>query len=117
MQKIPLELARAGMVLEKPIMRDNGLVLVAEGTELTEPLLERLVAMQVEFILVQGHPLDLDGMAGGGSAAKRLERMDHLFRRHGDDWMLKVKTFLKNYFRSRAAREAAASGKAEGDEG
>jgi hypothetical protein len=114
MQKIPLELARAGMVLEKPIMRENGLILVAEGTELSETLIGRLRTMEVEFVLVHGHPLDLEGLGGESSAGKRLERLDQLFRRHDDEWMLKVKAFLKNYFQSRAAREAAPR---KGDEG
>jgi hypothetical protein len=105
MQKIPLELARAGMVLEKPITRENGLVLVAEGTELSEPLIGRLASMKVESIIVQGRPVDLEG-GRESSAAGRLERLDHLFRRHEDPWMLKVKAFLRKYFHSRASREA-----------
>jgi hypothetical protein len=116
MQKIPLELARAGMILEKPIIRENGLVLVAEGTEFSDALLGRLRTMEVEFVFVQGHPVDLDGLGGDGSASRRLERLDQLFRRHDDEWMLKVKAFLKNYFQSRAARDAATRKPEEGQE-
>jgi hypothetical protein len=112
MQKIPLELAGAGMVLEKPILRENGLVLVAEGTMLNDSLIARLKGMEVEFVVVQGRPVDLDGAGDQGLPAQRLARLDHLFRSHGDEWMLKVKSFLKNHFQARAARDASA-GKAE----
>ncbi|MFP4071150.1 MAG: hypothetical protein ACLFTB_03785 [Desulfovibrionales bacterium] len=102
MQKIPLELAQAGMVLEKPLLRENGLVLVAEGTELTETLIGRLENMKITSIVVQGEPVEMEGMSGT-SYAKRIERLDHLFRGHEDQWMQKVKLFLRHYFQSRAA--------------
>ena len=38
MQKIPLEKAAEGMILDKPIVRGNGVVLMGEGTELNEQL-------------------------------------------------------------------------------
>ena len=108
MQKIPLNLAQAGMVLAKPVTRENGMVLVAEGTELSESVISRLQRMEIPQIVVKGEPLDLDD-AGGASAGKRLERLNHLFRAYEDDpWMQEVKSFFKDYFRSRAAREASA---------
>lgn len=109
MQKIPLNLAQAGMVLAKPITRENGMVLVAEGTELSEGVINRLQRMEVAQVVVQGEPLDLDDSGGGSSAGKRLQRIEHLFRAHEEDtWMQEVKSFFKDYFRSRAAMDAAA---------
>lgn len=109
MQKIPLNLAQAGMVLAKPVTRENGMVLVAEGTELSENVINRLQGMEVPQVVVKGEPLDLDDSGGGSSSGKRLERMDHLFRGHQEDpWMQEVKSFFKDYFRSRAAMEASA---------
>lgn len=109
MQRIPVKLARAGMTLAKPIHKDNGMVLLAEGTELSDSLVERIPAMGVDSIVVQGHPVDMDGLAGGTSHAKRVERMDHLFRRHTDDpWMMKLKKVFKGYFTMKAAEQAAA---------
>ena len=61
MQKIPLSLAKAGFVLAKPVLRDNGMVLVAEGTELTEALLARLASMEVASLTVEGAPVDMEG--------------------------------------------------------
>lgn len=103
MQKIPLNLAKPGMKLAKPILRENGLVLVAENTELSESLLERLERMEVAMITVQGNPVDLGG-GGKNPYTIRIERLEHLFRKHGDDpWMVKLRTHLKDYFLLKAA--------------
>lgn len=108
MQKIPLKLARSGMVLARPVIRENGITVVAEGFELTDSLILRLEGMKIERIVVKGNPVD---MGGGGSTAfdERLARLDHLFRSwEKDQWMRKVKAFLANYFRLKAAARAAA---------
>jgi hypothetical protein len=107
MQKIPLNLAKPGMKLAKPILRENGLVLVAENSELSEALLERLERMDVTMVTVQGNPVDLGG-GGKNPYANRVERLDHLFRKHGDDpWMVKLQTHLKDYFLLKAASATA----------
>jgi hypothetical protein len=109
MQRIPVKLARPGMVLAKPLLRDNGMVLLAEGTELSDSAVARLAGMGVDSIVVQGHPVDLEGLAGGTSHAARAARMDHLFRRHGDDpWMMQLKKVFKGYFTMKAAAQAEA---------
>jgi hypothetical protein len=106
MQKIPINLAQPGMVLEKPVLRPNGLVIVGEGTTLSDSLISRLENMGVKDIVVQGEPLDLEGMAGSTSYGKRIERLDHLFRRFNNDpWMKKVKAFLKSYYERKAASQ------------
>lgn len=106
MQKIPLNLAKPGMKLAKPILRDNGLVLVAENTELSEALLERLDRMDVAMISVQGNPVNFGG-GGKNPYAIRGERLGHLFRKHaGDPWMNKLRTHLQDYFQLKAASAA-----------
>ena len=117
MQKIPLALAKAGMVLAKPVLRDNSLVLVAEGAELSDTLLERLQRMDVEAVTVQGNPVDMDGAAGGTRIGERLERLDHLFRKHQHDpFMGQLKGWLREYFQLKAAQAAAAAAVAEAAE-
>lgn len=111
MQKIPLNLAKPGMKLAKSVLKDNSIVIVAEGTELNESLLFRLENMNVDTITVEGNPVQIEGVGAGTSAAERLARLDHLFRRHGgDEWMVRVKKFLKHYFEIRAAAQAKATG-------
>ncbi len=114
MQKIPLSLAKSGMILAKPLLRDNGLVLVAENTELSETLLQRLERMDIQTITVQGHPVDL-GDGGENPYAKRLARLDHLFRRHAQDaWMQKVREHIRQYFQLKSASATAVPEKTQG---
>ncbi len=109
MQKIPLNLVKPGMILGKPVVRENGVVIMAEGTELTDSLIYRLENMKIDRIVVKGNPVDMGNASAG--AAERIKRMDHLFRMHGDDiWMGKVKGFLKRYFAFKASAEVAHSG-------
>ncbi|WP_457570408.1 hypothetical protein [Desulfovulcanus sp.] len=106
MQKIPINLAQPGMILEKPVLRPNGLVIVGEGAELNENLIKRLQDMGIKDLVVQGEPLDLEGMVGSTSYAKRIERLDYLFRNFNEDsWMKKVKAFLKSYYERKAASQ------------
>ncbi len=106
MQKIPLNLAKPGMKLAKPVARDNGMVLAGPGTELSEALISRLDGMGIDRIVIEGS-LDIGGGDGTVFAA-RLERLDPLFRRLGDDaWMMQVKAFLLDYFTMKGAQAAA----------
>ncbi|MFP4084200.1 MAG: hypothetical protein ACLFP9_05780 [Desulfonatronovibrio sp.] len=106
MQKIPLNQARPGMVLEKPVLRDNGLVLVAQGTEISDTLLFRLENMGVESVTVEGHPVEVEGEEQPRSYQERIDNLDHLFRRYKDDpWMNKMKDFIRSYFKRKLAAQ------------
>ncbi len=108
MQKIPLNIAQPGMVLAKPVARPDGMVVAAPGTELSEALLARIESMGIDKVTVEGAPVDMDGPAGDTAFDKRLERMDHVFRRYaGDKWMTQIKQLMKHYFKMKAAEQAA----------
>ncbi|WP_045210844.1 hypothetical protein [Desulfonatronovibrio magnus] len=108
MQKIPLDKAKPGMVLAKPILRDNGMVLVAEGTEITDTLITRLENMDIPSVVVQGHPVEMEGVDPPKTYKQRVQEMDHLFRNFNDDqWMTRMKLFLKAYFKKKMVMEAA----------
>ena len=108
MQKIPLDLARAGMKLGKAVTKENGMTIMAEGMELTESLIARLENMKVDRITVQGHPVDMGGAGSGTVYAERMERLEVLFRRYGGDkWMMRVKSRMAQYFRIKAAAQEA----------
>lgn len=109
MQKLPISLARPGMVLAKPVARADGIAVAAQGTELSQALLDRLDTMGVDAVVVEGNPVNLEGAAGDISYEKRAERLDYLFRKHaGDAWMQQIKKLLYDYFRLKAAGMAAA---------
>jgi len=108
MQKIPLNLVQPGMVLAKPVARPDGMVVAAPGTELTESMLSRFEAMGIGQVVVEGSPVDMEG--GGDTAFdKRIERLDHIFRKHeSDKWMNQIKRLVKHFFKMKAAQRAAA---------
>lgn len=108
MQKIPIDLAAPGMKLAKPVTRENGMTIMAEGMELTDSLISRLQSMQIERITVQGHPVEMGGAGAGTKWAERNERLDHLFRKHvNDKWMMRVKERMGQYFQLKAAAQEA----------
>ncbi|NDV18774.1 hypothetical protein GO013_04995 [Pseudodesulfovibrio sp. JC047] len=108
MQKIPLSLATPGMKLAKPVLKDGGMTIMAEGMELTSSLIARLDSMDVERITVQGTPVEMGGAGAGTRWAERLERLDILFRQYANDtWMTRVKGRMGQYFQLKAAAQEA----------
>jgi len=117
MQKIPIDLARPGMVLAKAVTRENGMVLVAAGTTLTESLIPKLGNMGVEEIAVQGDALGLEDGCGAEALEKKLEVLEHRFRNFGDNaYMQRVKGLVEEYYKRRCALEAAARAAQGGEE-
>jgi len=107
MQKIPLNLAKAGYVLAKPVSRADGMVVAPQGAELTDGLLDKFDMMGVEHVVVEGEPVQMDGVSSGTNYDQRLQRLDHLFRHHADNaWMNQVKALLTNYFKMKVASKA-----------
>ena len=103
MQKLPLSLVKPGMKLAKPITKSNGMPIIAAGVELTDSLISKLEGMGIDKVHVVG-----DAVALSQNPSERVARLDHLFRRLEDDeWMVKVKAFLKEYFIIKAAADAA----------
>jgi hypothetical protein len=109
MQKIPLNLAKPGFRLAKPVARADGAVVVPQGAELTEAILDKLDMMGVEVVVVDGEPITMDGVASGTNYDVRLQRLDHLFRKHQDDaWMNQLKGLIREFFTMKAAGKSAA---------
>jgi hypothetical protein len=107
MQKIPLNLAKPGFVLAKPVARADGMVVAPQGAELTESLLDKFDMMGVEQVVVEGEPIQTDGVSSGTNYDTRLQRLDHLFRHHTEDaWMNQVKALFTHYFKMKIASKA-----------
>ncbi|HEU6435950.1 MAG TPA: hypothetical protein VE028_00680 [Nitratidesulfovibrio sp.] len=108
MQKIPLDLAAPGMKLAKPVTKSDGLVLVGAGVELTATIIARFRASGVQSLTVQGRPVDL-GDDGGSGLERIAGRLDHLFRKHGQDrFMSTLRNMLQRFFAERIAAAKAA---------
>ena len=100
MQKIPLEMAKADMVLAKTIISAEGSILASAGQVLSDAVLRRLNMAGITQLVVQGKPLPGYGM--GYNVAARQERMEFLFRNHKDNIFMKtVCAFLCKHFQER----------------
>jgi hypothetical protein len=47
---------KPGMILSKPVINANGVVMLAEGTELTASLIDKIDGMDIEAVSVKGAP-------------------------------------------------------------
>ncbi|ABM28180.1 hypothetical protein [Nitratidesulfovibrio vulgaris] len=109
MQKLTLEQAAPGMRLARPVQRPDGVPLVGEGVELTDIMLERFATAGVAEIYVEGNPVPVDD-GSGVDFARIAGRLEHLFRKHGEDrFMATMHQFLMRRFSSKA-RETAGQG-------
>lgn len=64
MQKIPISLADAEMVLARDIFKNDsptGMPICGKGTVLSTALISRLQQMGVQSLYVEGHPVTLEG--------------------------------------------------------
>jgi hypothetical protein len=100
MQKIALELAAVGMKLAKQVNNKRGMALCGVGTELTEDIIARLSEMEINWITVEGHPVDT------GEREKSLDQqIDELHARfrhvEGDPLMRKIKNIFLERLKER----------------
>ena len=54
MAKIPIEQLKPGMKLGRPLLNASGMVLMAEGTELTEARISKIENMGVDSVFIEG---------------------------------------------------------------
>ena len=99
MQKIPLALAEADMVLARDIFRDEnagGPPICGKGITLTESLIERLKRMGVQTIAVEGHPVCMEG---DKSPEEILLAFDRRFKKVENDPLTgKLKEIYAQYY-------------------
>jgi hypothetical protein len=53
--KVPYSKLVPGMVLSRPVVNKNGLVMLAEGTELTQALIDKIIQMDVAGADIKGY--------------------------------------------------------------
>ncbi|MFY9397957.1 MAG: hypothetical protein WAR22_06285 [Desulfomonilia bacterium] len=94
MQKVPISLVQPGMVLAKPVLNEAGMPLCAEGTELTESIIDRLRRLNVPFLTLKGRPVDM-----GETEPSLQERISKLRERfapvQGDPTMERVRVAIE----------------------
>lgn len=57
MPKIPVSKLEPGMILAKPVMAANGMVMLGEGTVLSDTWIERIADMQIPSVFIDGPPV------------------------------------------------------------
>jgi len=85
MQKIPLNLAEAEMVLARDVFRNDspaGIPICGKGTTLTDSLIGRLAHLGVQSIYVEGHPVQQEGER---SLEEQLADLERRFSKTGDN--------------------------------
>jgi hypothetical protein len=114
-----IKYADATMILDKAVVRPDGMVLAGEGLQLSEALLNRLKDAGIASIVVKGRPLPaLD--SGDVDLPALLGRLDHLFRKYRQNtlmWTLRnmidqylQQIIVKEEEESRLEREAETLG-------
>ena len=76
MKRVVIEELLPNMVLVKPVTNANGLPIVAVGTILDAPMIERLQRMGTTSVYVEGDA----GGAGGKTLTELEAELDHRFR-------------------------------------
>jgi hypothetical protein len=98
MQKIPITLATAGMVLAKEIKASDdpaSMTICGKDVKLTESLIDRLRQMGIQTVSVEGHPVSIPGEA---SLDEMLAALDRRFSRvAGDPLMAKIKELYRKH--------------------
>jgi hypothetical protein len=104
MQRIPIDLARPGMRLAKPINSDRGMTLCGAGTELSEELISRLLDMGVKRISVEGHPVDMGDKEKG--LEQQIQELHARFKAvEADPLMRKIKNMFLRRLEERTENE------------
>jgi hypothetical protein len=79
MLKVSLESVASGAVLARPITNDAGIVLIAAGAEIYEPLKRRLAGMGITEVFIVGRRVpDI-------SKAEFVDRVNRSFAKSGED--------------------------------
>ncbi len=87
MQRIPIKLAKAEMVLAKDAVTPEGQVLCGAGTKLSEELIARLRKQGVLVLSVKGRPVK---QPGEKSLSERLKALDERFSKVKKDPVLRA---------------------------
>lgn len=104
MRKVPVKLAVAGMKLAKPVIIGSGVILCDAGEVLTEEIIARLSAAEVELIKIEGEPQDEDEVKK--TLDQQIVDLQARFRRvEADPLMSKIKGMLLRRLREKAKEQ------------
>jgi len=92
MPKIPVAKLEPGMKLSKPVTAKNGMVMLGEGTELSEAWIERIRDMEIGSVFIDGPPVQTV------SKEEALTDLDARFAKvEGKPYMNLIKKIIKEH--------------------
>ncbi len=95
-QRIPVSLARPGMIVAAEVRDEMGRTLCGPGTELNSELLEKFTKLGVKFVTVEGHPVDFPWER---PLEKDLLLLEARFAKVANDpQLLVLKEIIRNYW-------------------
>ena len=103
MQRILTAQASEGMVLAQEVRTPEGRILCGKGTALSTSLIDRLRQMEVATLIVEGHPVAVEGER---TLAEELREIERRFSRVTDTppLMYLKKRIMEKTVRSRSQR-------------
>ena len=107
MPTIFLDKAKAGMVLSKPVLSEQGEVLFNEGTVLLEKVLTDLSGLNVKYIFVQDNPALAARKPKGGEARAEQELEERFSRAGATPALLKIKEAIRAQLKGSAKKNAS----------
>ncbi len=92
MAKVPLAKLVPGMVLSKPVLNRNGLVMLGEGTELTQALIDKILQMDTAGVDIKGYSQP------SVPQEEMLARLDGRFKNVIDEpYMSEIKELMREH--------------------
>lgn len=90
MLRIETDKLQAGMVLAKPITNEAGMVMLSEGSALTDSMIRRLGSMEINSVFIEGDA------PGAKSKEELLADIDKRFMKtENEKYMSVIKNALK----------------------
>ena len=91
MRKIEKDKLQAGMALAKPVTNEAGMVMLSEGSVLTDGMIRRLGSMEINFVFIEGDAPDAK------SREELLADIEKRFRKtENEKYMSVIKNVLKS---------------------
>jgi hypothetical protein len=92
MQRLTLEQLKPSFVLAKPAVDAKGRTLIAEGTQLTDQMIDQLRRREVTSVAVVGAPVVVEGANAPMTIEERAAHLDRAFAPHcGDLFMMRMR--------------------------
>lgn len=101
MQRLPLSYLRPGMKTYEEVVDANGRVLCGKGVEITEELLRKFEEFGVQFVTVEGTPVNLPWER---TLEEEIKALEERFKEVKDENLLKLKTILREFLEEKHRR-------------